>query len=333
MSIIIDRSFLLRISPKLSKFARKKDDLYNFRCPVCGDSQKNKSKTRGYVYRKKNDYFFMCHNCHAGMSFYNFLSHVDDTLCQEYTLERYKLNSNYNSPEPDFSEAKSKPTFKQKIDLPSIESLPTEHFAKQYVMNRKIPESFYNDLYYTDNFKQFVLSFGIEKDLYDNEKRLVIPFYDKEKNLTGFQGRALNDSKIRYITIRLKEDVPRVFGVDRIDEEKPIYVVEGPIDAMFLDNAVAVSNSNLSSITQIYDKSKVILVFDNEPRNAEIVKLMDKAVDEHFNMVIWPEMIDEKDINDMILNGYTKEELHDIIEGNTYINLGAKLQLMNWKKV
>jgi DNA primase len=200
-------------------------------------------------------------------------------------------------------------------------------------MNRKIPESFYNDLYYTDNFKQFVLSFGIEKDLYDNEKRLVIPFYDKEKNLTGFQGRALNDSKIRYITIRLKEDVPRVFGVDRIDEEKPIYVVEGPIDAMFLDNAVAVSNSNLASITQIYDKSKVILVFDNEPRNAEIVKLMDKAVDEHFNMVIWPEMIDEKDINDMILNGYTKEELHDIIEGNTYINLGAKLQLMNWKKV
>ena len=142
MSVYIDRKFLLQLSPKLTRFTQKKDDLYNFRCPFCGDSQKNKTKTRGYVYRKKDSYFYMCHNCGASMSFYNFLDKVDPHLLKEYALERYKNGEDgkANYKKPTFEIAKGTPTFKSKLSLPSIQSLPTGHFAKEYVENRKIPD-------------------------------------------------------------------------------------------------------------------------------------------------------------------------------------------------
>jgi transcription elongation factor Elf1 len=336
MSVFIDRAFLLRISPKLQRFTQKKEDLYNFRCPLCGDSQKNKTKSRGYVYRKKNDYFYMCHNCGASTTFYNFLDKVDPTLIKEYALERYKNGEtgNNNYTKPDFEEFKTeKPIFKKSLDLPSIDSLPEAHFAKVYVQQRRIPKDFLSQLYYAEDFAAFIQSLGIEKELSKEDKRLVIPFYDQEKNLVAIQGRALGESKLRYITIKLHEDNHKFFGLDRIDEEQMIYVVEGPIDSMFLDNAVATADSNLESITSIYDKSKVTLVFDNEPRNKEIIKKIDEAIEKHYNVVIWPEMIESKDINDMILDGFSPDEIQDIISKHTFVNLRAKAEFVNWKKV
>ena len=337
MSIYIDRSFLLQVSPKLQRFSRKKDDLYNFRCPLCGDSQKNKTKCRGYVFRKKNDYFYMCHNCGVSTTFYNFLKQVDSNLLKEYQLERYKNGEtgNNNYPKPDFEDYKAPaPVFKKALELPTIDSLPAAHFAKSYVQQRRIPEAFYSQLYYAEDFKQFVESLGIEKDgLHKADKRLVIPFYDKEKNLIAIQGRALGESKLRYITLKLHDDNQKVFGLDRIDQEQPVYVVEGPIDSMFLVNAVATADSNLESITNVVDKSNVVLVFDNEPRNKEIVKKINSAIDNHFNVVIWPQMIESKDINDMVLEGFSPDEIQDIISKNTFVNLRAKMEFVNWKKI
>jgi len=276
----------------------------------------------------------MCHNCHASTTFYNFLKQVDPKLLEEYSLERYKNSANTNSSEPTFSEAKIQPVFVKKMDLPSIESLSEEHFAKTYVMGRKIPESMFSNLYYAEDFKAFVDSIGVEKDnLMENDRRLVIPFHDKQGNLTGFQGRALGDSKIRYITIKLMDDVPRLFGLNKINENEKVYVFEGPIDSMFIPNSIAVASSSLESAVSYIDKSKLVLVFDNEPRNKEIVKLMDHAIDNHFNIVIWPEMIKEKDINEMILAGFDSEELSDIMDKHTHVNLRAKMEFINWKKV
>jgi hypothetical protein len=279
----------------------------------------------------------MCHNCGASCSFYNFLDRVDPTLIKEYSLERYKNgdNNKSNHSEPNFEEYKSPaPIFKKSLELPSIESLPEAHFAKVYVQQRRIPEAFYSQLYFAEDFATFIQNLGIEKDgLHKNDPRLVIPFYDQEKNLVAIQGRALGESKLRYITIKLHDDNHKVFGADRIDEDKTIYVVEGPIDSLFLDNAVATADSNLESITSIYDKSKVVLVFDNEPRNKEIIKKIDDAIEKHYHVVIWPEMIESKDINDMILDGFSPDEIQDIISKYTFVNLRAKAELVNWKKV
>ena len=337
MSVFIDRTFLLRVSPKLQKFTQKKPDLYNFRCPLCGDSSKNKTKARGYVYEKKNNYFYMCHNCGASTTFYNFLEKVDPNLVKEYALERYKNGEQGrdNYTKPNFEEIKTEtPKFKKSLDIPSVNSLPEEHYAKVYVKSRKIPETFYSDLYFAEDFKSFVESLEIEKEgLKEDDPRLIIPFYDEDKNLVAFQGRALGESKLRYITVKIDKDNHKVFGLDRIDKEETIYVVEGPIDSMFIENAVATADSNLMSASRHLDKTKIVLVYDNEPRNKEIVKQMDKAIEEHYNVVIWPEMIVEKDINDMILSGFSPDEIQDIISKNTFVNLRAKMEFINWKKV
>ena len=333
MSIFIDRSFLLQLSPKLVKFTKKKDDLYNFRCPLCGDSQKNKHKCRGYVYRKGTSYFYMCHNCGASTSFYNFLKQVDPNLVQKYSLEKFKATANTTTPQVEVTVPNTTPIFRKSLDIPRISDLPAEHFAKMYVMARQIPTSCFSNLYYAEDFKAVAMSLGIEKGLIAGDQRLVIPFHDKEGNITGIQGRSLGDSKLRYITLKIADDVPRIYGMDRVNIEDPIYVFEGPIDSMFIKNSIAVASSALESAAEYFDKSKIVLVYDNEPRNKEIVKLMEHSIDHHFNVVVWPDMIQEKDVNDMVLSGFQAEELQDIMEKHTFVNLRAKMDFVNWKKV
>jgi hypothetical protein len=278
----------------------------------------------------------MCHNCGVSTTFFNLLDKVDPNLSKEYSLERYKDSASGNNyVKPNFEEFKTElPKFKKSLGIPSIKSLPKEHYAKVYVESRKIPEGFHSELYFAEDFKGFVESLQIEKEgLKENDPRLVIPFYDADKNLIAFQGRALGESKLRYITVKLSDDNSKVFGLDRINQEETIYVVEGPIDSMFLENAVATADSNLSSISKLFDKTKVVLVYDNEPRNKDICKQIDKCIEEHYNVVIWPEYIEEKDINDMILNGFLPDEIQDIISKNTFVNLRAKMEFINWKKV
>jgi hypothetical protein len=320
----------MQVSPRLQRFSQKKTDLYNFRCPFCGDSQKNKVKARGFIYRKKNDYFFTCHNCGVGHTFYNFLNFVDPTLIREYTLERYKEGEtgHHNYPKPEFNIPK--PVFRERIKLDNVLSLPEEHFAKAYVRNRKIPESNWKELYFTPDFASFVASYGIEKELKENDPRLIIPFYDKDKKLFAFQGRALGESKIKYITIKLDEDADKIFGIDTVDTSKKIYVVEGPIDSMFIDNCVATADANLAYASKLSDN--IVLVNDNEPRNKEIVRQINTNIKNGYSVCLWPDSVKEKDINDMILSGLTREEIKSIIDQHTYSGLRAEFEFSKWRK-
>lgn len=272
------------------------------------------------------------------MNFYNFLDKVDPNLLKEYSLERYKNgdNSQKTVSNTEIGVFKtSSPVFKKKLSLPSIQSLPEEHFAKTYVAGRQIPESLWETLYFAEDFKNFVeVQMKIEKDgLIDNDPRLVIPFYDEEKNLVAFQGRALGNSKLRYITVKLDDGGIKLFGLDKVDKEEDVLVTEGPIDSMFLVNAVATADATLTNASKYIDKSRLILVYDNEPRNKDICRHIEKAIEEHYRVVIWPEMIEEKDINEMIQNGFTSDDISDIIQTNTFQNLRAKMEFINWKKV
>jgi hypothetical protein len=277
----------------------------------------------------------MCHNCNVSTSFFNFLKQVDPNLSRQYTLERFRnetvIKKITDVTNPDLLK---KPTFKTSLNIPSIDSLSPDHFARVYTEARMIPKSKFKELYYADDFKSFVKSLGIDiKDLFDNDKRLIIPFYDQEKNLIALQGRALGQSKLRYITLKLDEDNPKVFGLDKVNFEEKIYVVEGPIDSLFLDNSIAMADSNLESSIKYVKKENIVLVFDNEPRNKEIVDMMGKAIDKHYNVVVWPDYIEEKDINDMILKGgWNQDEIMDIIKERTFLNLRAKMEFITWKR-
>lgn len=291
----------------------------------------------------------MCHNCGSSLTFYGFLEALDPSLLREYNLETYKdrgaSSNTYIRTETkttDTAEALlaklqqvNSAAVKQKsrINLPSVESLPDGHFAKTYVLARMIPESQHKDLFYAEDFKAFVDSLGIQKEgLKENDQRLVIPFYDKDKRLIAFQGRALGESPLRYITITVNEDAEKFFGLNRVDWRKRVYVMEGPIDSMFIPNAIATADSDLTRIGQFRPKN-CVLVFDNEPRNREIVKQIGRAIDMGFPVCLMPDSIEEKDINDQILNGKTPEEILHIIDEYTYEGLQAKLEFQHWKRV
>ena len=337
MSMITDSKFLGLLSPKLDRFKQVRDHLWNFRCPLCGDSRRNKSKARGYVYRKKSDLFYKCHNCGSGLSIGNLIKEIDPTLHKHYIMERYKAGETgkrkSKEPEFKFESPKFKPK-KTSIHLPSIGSLPKEHYARVYYEAREIPNHFMDKIFYAEDFKKWAQSV-CQVDystLMSGEPRLVIPFFDRDNKLIGAQGRALRESKIRYVTIKVHEDAPKVFGLERWNSDQHTYLVEGPIDSLFLPNCLAVAGADMSDLG-ILNKDKTTLIFDNEPRNFQIVRSMIKSLQDGWKVVIWPNSIACKDINDMVLTSIKDTRLVEIINRNTYSGQRGEWEVHSWKKV
>lgn len=333
MSVSVDRKYLLLVSSNLERFTQKNVDLFNFRCPICGDSEKSKIKSRGYIYRKGDDYFYTCKNCGAGHNFYNFLEIVNPSLLSEYKMESFKENRfgnrQYYKPKVEEYKPKSVPKF----NIPTIKSLSDEHFAKKYVMGRKIPEKYYDDLFYADDFKSFVESLNLDQEFTfkEDDKRLIIPFYNSKKEITYLQGRALSsDNKIRYITITIDKRYPKIFGLDRLNQNKKIYVFEGPIDSMFIENSIATADANLTK-SDVVNGNKV-LVFDNQPRNKQLAKIIKDSIDDNHKVCLLPET-DGKDINEMILSGMQPEQIKEMIDKHTFEGLSAQMEYTRWRKV
>ena len=333
MSSYIDLKFINDLSGRLSQFKKKTDYLFNFRCPHCGDSQKSKTKARAYLYRVKNDMFFKCHNCGQGQNLANFIKFVDPKLYEQYLLERYKKSAPA-TPKPKFDFKPTKFTNQTPIDdLKSIQDLPEDHPARLYCVNRKIPEKYFDKLFLSDKFMTLVNevkpnTYKITKD----HPRLIIPFYDTTGKVFAFQGRAFGKEQPKYLTIKLDENRQKVYGLDKVNFQKPIYITEGPIDSLFIDNCLAAGGADLFLKNKIPNEN-ITYIFDNEPRNKEIVNRMYKVIEQDFNVVIWPEDLQLKDVNDMIMSGLTKFELQDIISNNTYSKLSALTKLNYWKKI
>ena len=319
----VDSKFINLLSSKLQKFKRVKSNLYNFRCPICGDSQKNKSKTRGYLYSVKSDVNFKCHNCGASMTFSNFLKHIDPAVHKQYVFERFKDGKTGRSTvveEPKF-EFKA-PKFKKKLNLPTASENPR---ADGYLTARKLDPS---DFYYAEKFKAFVNKLKPTFDSVENdEERIVIPLY-YQKQLIGLQGRSLGPSKVKYITVMIDEDAPKIYGLDNIRTDAPVYVTEGPFDSTFIRNSIAMCGADADVAK--WGIRNPVFIYDNEPRNREILNRISKTIDIGNSVVIWPSSISDKDINDMVMSGL---DVQSVIESNTYSGLEAKLKFTTWKKI
>ena len=322
---IIDSKYIGLISSRLQKFKRVKANLYNFRCPICGDSQKHKNKARGYFYQVKTNTNYKCHNCGASLSFNNFLKQIDATLHKQYILEKFKEGHaggrNFVVEEPKFDF--TKPVFKPKLDLPKASEVP---MAREYLAKRRLdPTKFY----FAQKFQEWT---NKQKQTFDNivrdECRIVIPLYDTNSELIGFQGRSLVPNSIKYITVMLNDSKPKIYGLEKVNEEKPIYIVEGPFDSTLVENSVAMCGSDIDIRT--FGWSDYIWVFDNEPRNREINNRISKVIDRGDKVVIWPSHIMQKDINDMVLSDI---DVSSVLQSSTYSGLKAKVKFNNWKKI
>lgn len=319
----VDVKYINLISSRFQKFKRVKNNLYNFRCPICGDSQTNKNKARGYLYQVKNNTNYKCHNCGVNISFNNFLKQVDIQIHKQYIFEKFKegnTGKNFTTQAPVLKfEA---PKFKQKLNLPKASF---NVIAKQYLEDRKLNP---NNYYYAEKFKEWTNSL---RPTFDNvnkdEPRIIIPLFYQD-TFVGFQGRALGSSKVKYITIMLTDDAPKIYGLDKVKKNKSVYITEGPFDSTFISNSIALCGADGDVFK--WGISDPIWIYDNEPRNREILSRISRVIGMGQKVVIWPSTIKEKDINDMVLSGLN---VQSVIESNTYSGLEAKLKFTTWKKI
>jgi len=339
MSLWLDHKYVGLLSNRLERFHRKTSDLYNCRCPLCGDSKKDLTKTRGYLIARKGSVMYYCHNCGASMGLGKFIQQVDNTLYDEYIREVLLDKNTNREVEHDVKPDITKIVWPKYLTdsplktLKKISQLRYDHPAKKYVDKRMIPTPYHAKLFFCPKFKQWVN--GIVPDKFENvendEPRLIIPFLDKQGNLFGFQGRSFKKNGIRYITIILNNDYPKVYGLDSCNLNEKVYIFEGPIDSMFIKNSLAMAGSDLSGSLSI-EPNNVIMVYDNEPRNKEIVKKVERSIEKGYNVVIWPEHMEEKDCNDMVMAGMGLADLKLIIDCNTKRGMEAMLAFQMWKK-
>lgn len=329
----IEHKYIMQLSNRFEGFKQKSGQLYNIRCPFCGDSQKHKRRMRGYLIEENNKFRFYCHNCHLNLQFDKFIKKLDNTLYGEYTKD---ILMNRNTGYTTFTETKPKAVTNEFLfELMSITDLPEDHKAKQFIQKRKIPQTFWDDIYYCEEFKKWTNKQLPNKfeDLTYDEPRIIIPFFNRHKKYFGFQGRSLQkNASVRYITIILDESNPKIYGMNRVNLNGPYYVVEGPFDSMFVNNAIATAGGKISSelVKMGSELNNAIIVYDNEPRNRDVVENIKKAIFSNYHVVIWPEGLRQKDINDMVLADLNVKKL---LQDNTVFGLEAQLRFERWKKV
>ena len=341
MSLHLDKQYINKISTSLDLFSWKKDNAAQARCNICGDSQKSKRKKRFNFFKTVdgNSFAVKCFNCGYSNIFGLYLKDYFPSEYKEYRRESFFEYSNSHSNKP-IIESKKKIDYRTSLKLKFCHDEPVGLMSKNlmardtyciplvennealnYIKNRKIPESYYDSIWFTKNFKKTAETLNEESaELLIEEPRLVIPFFNEEGILIGMQGRDLTGrSSRKYITILQNEHCPKIYGLDRINKNIETYVVEGAFDSMFIKNCVATNDLNLLR----YDSENAIYIFDNEYRKIDTVRQIEKAIKLNKKVVLFPKEVIAKDINEMVLKRY---DIMSIIKKNTYHGLKAKLR-------
>ena len=341
----LDVKFINMISSRLTRFSWKKyNQLATCRCPICGDSKRNKSKTRFYFYEKKGGFFVKCHNCEVGTTLSKFLEQFDRGIHEQYTLEKYRSGTTgrnesepeYKFAEPKFGKCRASTEDVEReplcVGLSSLSELQEDHPAVVFLLDRQIPRDKHHLLYFAPNFGAWAKTIDPDMQL-GNEPRLIIPIIH-EGRLIGANCRSFDPkSTSRYITLRKEKNEDRMwFGLDRVDSTRPVVVVEGPLDSLFLPNAVAIIGLGKCATLPKELGSDPIFALDNEPRNKELVKTMQELVDNKRTLCIWPDTIKEKDINEMVLAGTQSCDILNTILQNSCSGSTATLRLSKWRR-
>jgi len=324
MSLYLDKKYINLVSNSLEKFKWKKNTLANCRCPICGDSTVSKTKARGYFFSSDDSFFFKCHNCGISFNVYKFLEIVSPSLFQQYCLEKFKddTRKELEFTPPVVSITSSVPDY----DL--IKDLPENHEARQFIEKRKIPY-LNSKIGYVESFARFAKEFNPDYELMD-DSRIIIPIFDEHNQCIGVQGRTIKNAKPKYITLKKTENNKLIYGQDRVDKSKRIFVVEGPIDSLFIPNGIAcLGSGNFLEIREKFQNQDLVFVLDNEPRNKQIVDIMSELIQRNEKVCIFPSFIKEKDINDMVLSGIN---VRDIIDAHTFRGASALLNFNSWRK-
>lgn len=342
--LFIDVIYAGMLSVRVKNFKQKSNYLWNFSCDICGDVSKGKQKARGYIFKTPRGLVYKCHHCGASMSIGSYLKHQHPDLYKQYVFDRYAETNKTRVSHTNIKQfVKTAPVSNEARLIDSVlegakccADLPDTHPVVKILQKRMIPRDKWELIYYVTQFKKFTngLLPGKFKKVdgkLDDHPRLIFPYFDTHGKVFAYSARAFKDEQPKYYTIKLT-DADRVYGQERLDFSKRIYAFEGQIDSLFIDNSVAVSGSSFDSPVLQSLKSILVIVPDNEPRSPEIVKILRKNILLGYNVCFWPESIKEKDVNEMILAGYTSNQIKEIIDSNTFHGLAALARFSTWNK-
>lgn len=337
MSQFLQQKYIPLVASRFRNFKRKGRTLFQFSCPICNDSEKNSRKARGNFYTHKGNYLYHCYNCGVTIGFEEFLKSQNETLFMEYLKE--KLAEKRVEPN-DYTKNYKTPSYVKHTPLESLEkvsALGEEHFCRKYVEERKIPTNFHHKLFFAPDFYRWVRE-EVDAEQFQNvtkkEPRLIIPLIDKNGDLHGLQGRSFEkDVDNKYLTVITNELIPPVFGLDTVNFNKTIIALEGPIKSMFIENAISSCGGLIENTLKSFDKDNLIICYDNEPRKKETINKMKHALDLGYRVAMLPDSIKEKDVDDMVKNGYNPEYIKEMIEKHSFKGLEGSLKLKMWSKL
>jgi transcription elongation factor Elf1 len=335
----LESKYIGILSTRLRNFKRKSGSLYNFSCPICGDSAKDSRKARGFVYVKEGKFLYTCHNGCGTMGIPKFIKQVDEFVYNDFIIEKVmEGKSPEQKKDPVLDPSKPKYVTTTALNnLKKVSQLKHDHYCREYIDSRRIPTNCHHKLFHAPKFMSWVNTFMPgkfeQKHLHFDGPALVIPFVNKDGRMHALQGRYF-EGDLRYITIVLDESVPKIWGLDNYDKSHKGYVLEGPIDAMFIPNAVATAGGTELSTLRFLNLDNTVICFDNEPRSKDTIKKIEKAIHHGMKVCIWPEGLAHKDVNDMIKDGgMTADNVRETIDRNTFSGLSATLALNKWKKL
>lgn len=337
MSLWLEQKYASLLSPRFRNNKRIDSHTWNFACPECGDSKKDKRKSRGFIYKKKDKLNYTCKNCGHGTTFLRFLKKYDPDLYREYVFEAQTGTRSTH-----------KPTVIQKISeahirvvaptrsIFRVSELPPEHSSVHYLAERKIPRYWWDDIFHTEEWWAWCHKANPRKykdPKKGDEPRIMIPIRSRDGELAFMQGRKLlpGDGP-KYVNIQIRQDVPLVWNLDCVDLNLPVPVLEGPFDAMFVQNAVATGGGDIVSALSEVGIPRPLVVYDNEPRAPLTVKKMLKAVENGLEVCVWPEKVKQKDVNDMVKAGITPEKINSMIIDNCFSGAKALVKIGTWRK-
>ena len=327
---IIQQKYVSLVGDSLEGFKRLRGDIFNFRCPICGDSEKKNTKKRGYLLKKNTGYVFYCHNCGNSMGFSKFLAEVDSCLYSEYRKDMLLASKRTFDKKPEVIEV-PKWEIKKSLTIP-VSNLPDEHPAKEYLRKRRVPEEKLPYVKWTDDFPSLVKeTIG---DKYNGVKLppsgIIFELRELDGKLTGYQIRSIDPNcpkSQRFVICSINDE--HGFFYSTIDRSKPLYIVEGCTDSLFIENSVAVLSSSLCKL-HFFDSD--VYFNDQEPRNKEVCKQIEKCIDKGYQVVLLPHEFDGMDVNDIVKAGIPYQKLPKLFERYTYKGLMAKLQFAKWRK-
>lgn len=310
----------------------------NFRCHICGDSATNKFKKRGFILEKDKGLIYYCHNECGTIGFERYLKEYHGDLYTMYKFDVIKsLKQDYKEDEDDqVEEIQSDNSFT--LDSLDIDKAITSKKAYQYLRDRMIPDDRLDDIFLTKYFYKFVNQLITDKfpEQYESkvDARLVFPMRYYNGEIFGVVGRAIDPSNShRYLTIKFDDDKPKIFGLEKLNKSLFAYVVEGPIDSMFVNNGIALAGTDGNPDDIFLSVKDYAVILDNQPRSKSVIKKYQKYIDKGCKMVIWPPDIHEKDINDMVISGISIQKINEIIRLNTFEGLKLKIMFNQWRKI